>query len=184
MPKLINRFLKLLLEILEFVLISVTVASLIYLFVGVPLKITGNSMIPTLHDGEQVFSEKLSVKNNSIKRGEILIITYTKQSPILLIKRVIGLPNDDVEIKDGYIFVNDVKIIEPYLTPETKTSGYGLIPNNVKIHVDDGKYLLLGDNRENSSDSREWGPINENLVVGKALFVYLPINGIRLLKGR
>lgn len=184
MGKLLNRLLKPLLEFLEFILIVVTVASLIYLFVGIPLKITGNSMIPTLLDGEQVFAEKLSIKNSSIKRGDILIIKHPKQTEILLIKRVIGLPGDNLKIRDGFVFVNNVKIIEPYLSPEIKTSGYGEIPNNTIIHVDNGKYLLLGDNRENSSDSREWGEIDESLIVGKALFVYLPINNIRLLKGR
>lgn len=184
MSKSLNRLLKILLEILEFVLIGVTVASLIYLFVGVPLKITGNSMIPTLHDGEQVFAEKLSINNNSIKRGEILIIKHPKQPKVLLVKRVIGLPNDDVEIRDNFVFVNDVKINEPYLSPDTKTSGYGEIPNNTKIRIDEGGYLLLGDNRENSADSREWGLIDENLIVGKALLVYLPVSDIRLLKGQ
>jgi len=184
MPKLINRFLKLFLEILEFVLIGVTVASLIYLFVGIPLKITGNSMVPTLLDGEQVFAEKLSINNNSIKRGEIIIIKQPEQPKVLLIKRVIGLPNDNIEIKDSFVFVNDLKINEPYLSPNTKTSGYDKIPNNTKIRIDEGKYLLLGDNRENSADSREWGLIDERLIVGKALFVYLPVSEIRLLKGR
>ena len=184
MPRLINRFFKLLLEILEFVLIVVTVASLIYLFVGIPLRITGNSMIPTLLDGEQVFAERISVKNNSIGKGDILVIKHPKREEVLLIKRLIGVPGDTAEIKDGFVHINEIKISEPYLTPGIKTTGFGLIPNNTKIQIGNGKYLILGDNRESSSDSREWGLIDENLVVGKTLFVYLPINNIRLLKGR
>ncbi|MFQ5459598.1 MAG: signal peptidase I, partial [Anaerolineae bacterium] len=135
------------------------------IFVGIRLvvqnfRIEGRSMQPTLHDGEYLLVNKMSYAVfGAPQRGDIIVFQAWGQDKDF-IKRVVGRPGDDLEIRDNRIFVNEVAVDEPYLTDGT-TGGPGGV-----IHLEDDQYYVLGDNRGNSSDSRTYGPLPGERIIG------------------
>lgn len=138
-------------------------------------------MYPNFHDKEQIVAEKISVKKSSIKRGDVVIFKHPFEDK-LLIKRVIGLPGETFEIKDGFIYINGEKLNEPYLSDKVKTKGHKLLEEGPQYKIRDDSYVVLGDNREESTDSREWGYVDEELLKAKGVFVYYPLSNIRFIK--
>jgi len=171
-----------LLDITEILIIGSTVFLLVYLFVGQLLEVTGESMSPTLMDREQVLAEKLSTRFKPLQRGEIIIFRHPDQHSRLLIKRVIGLPKENFKLSQGQIFINGALLTEYYLLANTQTTGSKMIIEDQEYSLSNTSYILLGDNREKSSDSRSFGPIREELIVGRAVLVYFPFNHIRLIE--
>ncbi len=145
------------------------------------LEINGTSMEPTLFTNERILAEKISYALNSPKRYDIVIAKEPTSTNKLVVKRVIGLPNDILYLKDGNIYINDKKLTESYLRANTITSGNTFIGNDDKISIPSDSYFLLGDNREKSEDSRKFGFVPKENILGKVLLVYYPRNNIRLL---
>jgi signal peptidase I len=138
------------------------------------------SMTPTLAVNDRVLVNKLSYKMHDIHRGDIVVFLRPKSEQADLqikdlIKRVVGLPGDTVESRDGALYVNGHKLIEPYLPPGTQTDG--LDPTVVPP----GKVFVMGDNRTNSKDSRVFGPIPQSDVVGRAFVRVWPFSHLGLL---
>ena len=151
---------------------ALMVAVLIVVFVVQPVKVEGTSMLPRLHDGERIFVNKLVYYNlPRIERGDIVVFWYPDDPEKSYIKRVIGLPGEVVEVRDGRILVNNRELAEPYLDPRLNVARRDIAPVVVKPHY----YFVMGDNRDNSFDSREWGLVPEKYVYGKALFRYWPL---------
>ncbi len=171
-----------LLDFIEITIIGATIFLLVYLFLGQLLEVTGESMEPTLHDKEQVIAEKLSTRFKPLERGEIVIFRHPEEHTRLLIKRVIALPLEKIKLENGQVFINDVVLAEPYLAPGILTLGNQSIEEGEEYNVPPYSYVLMGDNREKSSDSRTLGAIREELIVGRALLVYYPLNSIRLIE--
>lgn len=177
-----RNFLTTFFDFLEIAIISATIFLLVYLFVGQLLEVTGDSMIPTLYDKEQVIAEKLSIRFSPIERGDIVIFKHPEQNNRLLIKRVIGLPFDNLKILNGHVYINGKMLDEPYLGKNTLTYPNKSISAGVEITVPEYSYILMGDNREKSSDSRSFGPIRQELVIGKAAVVYYPFKNFRMIE--
>ncbi len=171
---------KLVMDFVETLVIAAGVFIFVYLFIGQLLRVTGDSMMPTFADGEQIIAEKLSVKFNPIKRGQIVIFKLPKNQERLLIKRVVGLPGENIKISGGTVFINDVKLEEPYVHNELTTQERAMT-ENIEYKIQPDFYVVMGDNRENSSDSREFGPVAKDLIIGKAFMVYFPFNKIRFI---
>ena len=151
---------------------ALMVAVLIVVFVVQPVKVEGTSMLPRLHDGERIFVNKLVYYNlPRIERGDIVVFWYPDDPEKSYIKRVIGLPGETVEVREGRILVNNRELSEPYLDPRLNVARRTTTPVVVKPHY----YFVMGDNRDNSFDSREWGLVPEKYVYGKALFRYWPL---------
>jgi signal peptidase I len=148
---------------------------------GQVIEISGDSMNPTVKNGEKVVAEKISTKFGDMKRGEIIVFTSPEKEDRLLIKRVIGLPNETIEIRFGLVYINGQRIEESYLQQDAFTTNGAGIPSNKEIKLGKDEYVVMGDNRGNSVDSRAYGPINKESVLGRALFVYSPIKNFRLL---
>lgn len=132
--------------------------------------IPSESMDPTLKVGDGVIVNRLSYVNDGPERGDVVVFTSKEYDNEYLIKRVIGLPGDTIEIKDGSCYVNGCRLVESYAAGTTEIS-----PNNREFFVvPDGEYFLLGDNREASADSRWWNDpyIEGSDIVGKAVFQY------------
>lgn len=182
MSETFNKVLKIILDLLQLVLIGAVVAFIVFFFIGQPLKVSGDSMIPTFKDGEQLIAEKLSIKSNGVQRGDIVIFKHPENPEIFIIKRIIGMPNESIKIENGDVFVNGSTLEEPYLLPNTKTESFGKLQDGVELAIPDGEYILLGDNRGNSSDSRAWGTLKEEFIIGKSYLVYFPFQNIRLTK--
>ncbi len=143
-----------------------------------PIVVNGDSMKNTLHDNDVMILDKISYKSHKIERFDIVVI-YLEDEREYIIKRVIGLPGEQIEYKDNKLYVNGKYVeenFEHYKTEDfsTKDIGYEIIP--------DGKYLVLGDNRVNSIDSRYLGYIDEDDIEGKTSLVLFPFNRMGVKK--
>lgn len=158
--------------------------ALIYLFIAQFHKVSGNSMIPTLHNGDYLITEKISYKFNNPKRGQIIVLKNPRDESQDFIKRIIAAPGDTIKIEANSIFINGEKITENYLPPETPTRSGAFLTESTAIKVSSNQYLVLGDNREHSSDSREWGAVTKEEIVGRAFFLYWPVQRVGLLTNK
>ena len=154
---------------------ALMIAALVVVFVVQPVKVEGTSMLPRLHDGERIFVNKLIYYDEyrwapKIERGDIVVFWYPNDPSKSYIKRVIGLPGERVEVREGTVFINGAILEEKYLDPKENNSLAILAPVDVKLNY----YFVMGDNRDNSSDSRSWGLVPKKYVYGKALLRYWP----------
>ncbi len=151
-------------EIIETLLLTFFIFWLVNSLVG-RYRIDGSSMNPTLQDGQYLIINNISYYLNKPQHGDVIVFHHPK-SDLNLIKRVIGLPGDRIEISNQQVKVNGVVLDEPYIEEEPQYSYSGVVP--------DGEYFVLGDNRNNSSDSHSWSFLPEGNIVGKALVIYWP----------
>lgn len=157
------------------------IALLIRIFVFQPYIVDGASMEPNFHTNEFILVERVSYHYKSPQRGDVIVFHPPINPEINYIKRIIGLPNEKIDIKNGKVYVNDKIISEQYLSREfTSTEQSNL--KEISVSLGDEQYFVLGDNRENSSDSRIFGPINEDSIIGKAFVVLMPINNFQFIK--
>ncbi|MDA8443210.1 MAG: signal peptidase I [Peptococcaceae bacterium] len=139
-----------------------------------PYEIQFNSMEPTLLPGDRVLVNKLAYRFWAPNRGDVMVFQYPKDPERILIKRVIGLEGEKVEIKNNQLLVNDQPIREPYLKERNIT------PFPVQ-YIPQGQILVLGDNRNKSKDSRDWGLLPKQYLLGKAFYVYWPYSRLQLI---
>ncbi len=151
-------------EIIETALLTAIIFLIVNTATG-RFRIEGSSMEPNLHDGEYVIIDKVSYMLHGPERGDVIV--FVRPGERDYIKRVIGLPGDTVEIRSGQVYVNGVALEEPYINQPVRQD---LPPRQ----VEPGRYFVLGDNRNNSSDSRVIGTIAADAIVGRAWFVYWP----------
>jgi len=160
-----SEFLRFLVDVVETVVLS----ALLFLAinaVSARIRVDGSSMEPTLHNGEFVVVNKLAYKFGNPQIGDVIVFHYPRDPNQEYIKRVIGLPGDYVEILNGQVIVNDQVLTEPYIAMPPRYKAEWNVP------VD--SLFVLGDNRNNSSDSHNWGPVPLENVIGKALLIYWP----------
>jgi len=134
-------------------------------FLVQPVKVQGDAMSPTYNNGDRIFVQKSSFK---INRGDIVVFRYPKNPQASFLKRVIGLPNDVIEIKSGKVFINNQPVDEPYVSPERARQHHNYGPETVPVD----SYFVMGDNRDASNDSRVFGPVTRNLIYGKVISRY------------
>jgi signal peptidase I len=166
-PGLGGRLARMLREIAETVIPAVLIALIIQLFLAQATRVYGQSMEPNLHTDQRLVVEKLSYRFHAPRRGDIVVIRLPNQGNELLIKRVIGLPGETVEIRQGVVYINGKPLNEPYVTYRShETLAPRVIP---PLSV-----FVLGDNRSASNDSRVFGPVHRDNIVGRAWFSYWP----------
>lgn len=157
---------------------ALMIAALTIVFVVQPVKVEGTSMLPRLHDGERIFVNKLVYYGlPEIERGDIVVFWFPDDPSKSYIKRVIGLPGETVEVREGRVLINGRELAESYLDPQLNLARLHQLPLTVKKHY----YFMMGDNRDHSSDSRLWGLVPEKYIYGKALFRYWPITEASLI---
>ena len=160
-----SELLRFLLDVIETVVLS----ALLFLAinaVSARIRVDGYSMEPTLLNGEFVIVNKLAYKLGTPQLGDVIVFHYPRDPDQEYIKRVIGLPGDQVNVLNGEVRVNDVILAEPYIANPPRYHANWSVP--------EASLFVLGDNRNNSSDSHNWGPVPIEYVIGKALFVYWP----------
>ncbi len=148
-------------EYLPYLIVIIGVI-LIKQFVVSPIIVNGESMMKTLHDKDVMFLNRLSYRFSKIERFDIVVIDNGSE---YIIKRVIGMPGEEITCEDGNIFINGKKIKDSY--------GYGKT-ENFYYKVPKNEYYVLGDNRENSMDSRYFGSFNKKTILGKTSFIIFP----------
>lgn len=178
-----KKILNILLEFVELTIIGALVFVIVYVFIGQLLQVSGNSMEPTLHDKEQIIAEKLTVNITTLNRKDIVIFNDPTDPTKLVVKRIIGLPGETVRISNGFVYINNELLEEPYLNSGIYTNlKYNhTLKENEEYKIGEDSYILLGDNREHSRDSREWGALHKSSIMGKALIVYYPIKDFKIL---
>ncbi len=160
----------------------------VFILMGVffvqPVVVEGTSMLPQLHDGERLLVNKLvyykikSVRWGHIERGDIVVFWFPNDPDKSYVKRVIGLPGEAVEVRSGRVYVNGQELRENYLDEDHNRS----LPSWPAKKVEDHHYFVMGDNRDNSSDSRYWGLVPEKYIYGKAFFRYWKPSSIGFLE--
>jgi len=168
-------------EIIKVVIISLIIILPIRYFIIQPFYVKGASMEPNFYDHEYLIINEIGYRFEDPKRGEVVVFKYPNNTREYFIKRVIGLPGERVEIKDGIITVfnsentEGLELSEDYLSPWQQTNG------NKVVNLGDDEYYLMGDNRLFSFDSRAFGPVKEEYLIGKVLFRGWPLNRFGLL---
>ena len=157
-------------------IISLAISAFIIIFLYQPVKVEGTSMLPGLDDQERIFINKFVYRLEPIERGDIVVFRYPRDLSKSYIKRVIGMAGDHVRIDDGAVYVNGRRIMEPYVPIL-----YADLRSYPEIVVPQHSYFLLGDHRTMSDDSRDFGPVSEEFIYGKAVFGYWPIDRVGTL---
>jgi len=163
-------------DFLQGIVVVLALLVMVYLFIMSPQEINGASMEPNFHNGEFILTNKILYKFRPPARGDVVIFKSPGNKEIDYIKRIIGLPGDTVSLRDNAFYVNNQKVVEPYLAPSTPIFGGSYLGEGQSIVVPPGSFFMAGDNRPHSSDSREFGPIAETDFIGTAIFRYWPFS--------
>ena len=158
------------------VLVSVAASFMIITFLYQPVRVEGTSMQPELRDQDRLFINKFAYRFENISRGDVVVFHYPRDPEKSYIKRVIALPGDSLRIDDGHVFVNGQLIDESYV-PRRYRDGRSM----PEIVVPQREYFVMGDHRSISSDSRDFGPVDRDLIYGKAAFIYWPADNMGVI---
>ena len=152
-------------------LIAIGLALVIIVFLYQPVKVEGTSMAPLLSDQERIFINKFVYRFEPIERGDVVVFWYPIDPSKSFIKRVVGLPGERVDIRQGIVYVNGIALEEPYVPPQYEDlSDYG------PAWVPRDNYFVMGDHRISSNDSRVFGPVASRFIYGRAVFAYWPVD--------
>jgi signal peptidase I len=151
--------------------VSVAVSAFIIIFLYQPVRVEGTSMLPQLKDQDRLFINKIAYRVEDIHRGDVVVFLYPHDHSKSYIKRVIALPGDDLRIDHGQVYVNGKRVVENYV-PQRFEDDRSMPEKVIPPH----DYFVMGDHRSISSDSRDFGPVAQNLIYGKAAFVYWPMD--------
>jgi signal peptidase I len=158
-------------------LVSLAISAFIIIFLYQPVKVEGTSMMPGLEDQERIFVNKFVYRWEPISRGDIVVFRYPRDIAKSYIKRVIGVAGDRVRIENGQVYVNGQALDEDYVPSE-----YADARSYPEVTVPTHSYFVLGDHRTMSNDSRDFGPVNERFIYGKAVFGYWPMEKLGRLR--
>jgi len=142
--------------------------------VSARIRVDGSSMVPTLNDGQFVMVNRLVYKYSDPDHGDVVVFHYPRDPDQEYIKRIIGLPGDTVTITNGHVYINGQELDEPYIAASTRATGEWQVPGD---HL-----FVLGDNRNNSQDSRNFGFVSMDNIIGKAIFIYWPPDNWSLIE--
>lgn len=171
-PGLYVRLLSLLREVSETILIAGMLFFAVNLFTA-RIRVEGGSMEPSLHNGEFVVINRLAYRWGNPERGEIIVFRFPLDPDRRFIKRIIGLPGDSIMVQDGQVFVNDILLDEPYVNAAPRYEGTWTVESQ--------NVFVLGDNRNNSSDSQNWGSLRTEEIIGKAIVIYWPLKDLGII---
>jgi signal peptidase I len=149
---------------------SIIVSMIIIIFLYQPVRVEGTSMLPVLEDQDRLFINKIAYRVGEIHPGDVVVFQYPRDHTKSYIKRVIAKPGDDLRIDRGRVYVNGARLHEPYVPSrfaDERSLAETILPPN--------EYFVMGDHRSISSDSRDFGPVDRQLIYGKAAFVYWPM---------
>jgi signal peptidase I len=157
--------------------VSVVVSAFIIIFLYQPVRVEGTSMLPMLEDQDRLFINKMAYRVSDIHRGDVVVFLYPHDRSKSYIKRVIALPGDSLRIDHGQVYVNNQPVEEKYV-PQRYTDDR----SQPGIVIPEHEYFVMGDHRSISSDSRDFGPVDRDLIYGKAAFVYWPMEQVGVVR--
>jgi len=180
----LKNFFSFVFELIKIIVISLVIIIPIRYFLIQPFYVKGASMEPNFHDHEYLIIDEITYRFNDPVRGDIIVFRYPRNPQEFFIKRLIGLPGEEIQIASGNITIfnsenpEGMVLDEHYLPEDIKT--YGL--SEEKVELEEDEYFVLGDNRNSSKDSRSFGPVNESYITGRVIFRGWPFNRIELFK--
>ena len=157
--------------------VSVAISAFIIIFLYQPVRVEGTSMLPMLEDQDRLFINKIAYRVGEIHLGDVVVFQYPRDHTKSYIKRVIALPGDALRIDRGRVYVNGRRLQEPYV-PNRFSDDRSQPEMVLPAH----EYFVMGDHRSISSDSRDFGPVDRNLIYGKAVFVYWPMEQVGVVR--
>ncbi|MFA6076616.1 MAG: signal peptidase I [Candidatus Paceibacterota bacterium] len=168
-------------ELARFAMIALIIVVPIRVFIAGPFIVSGSSMIPTFENANYLIVDKISYKFGNPKRDDVVVFKYPNDQTKFFIKRIIGLPNETVDIKGNVVTITNKKYEEGFTLNEPYVKN---IANNMThVELKNDEYFVMGDNRSGSSDSRYWGAVKRDLLVGRAFLRLFPINKMSVLPG-
>lgn len=174
---------RILIDLVETFVIAGAIFVVVYAFLFRPFQVNGQSMFPNYKNGEYILTNLIALQLSPIRRGEVVVFKSPENKEKDFIKRVIGMPGDTVMVKEGYVYVNGQKLDEAYLPSDFRTYPGAFLTEGREVTVPEDNYIFLGDNRDFSSDSREWGFVSKDKLIGKSFFVYWPLSEMKLIEG-
>jgi len=168
-------------ELVRFGIIAVLIVIPVRLFIAQPFIVSGSSMVPTFSNGDYLIVDEISYKFEKPERYDVIIFRFPTNHKKYLIKRIIGLPQESVDLKGALVTITSrghskgVVLDQPFIKNSSSSSGHW--------ELGDNEYFVMGDNRPASSDSRFWGPVAHDLIVGRAFLRLLPIKHADILPG-
>ena len=166
------------LDTVETAAIAFGIFLVIYGFIAQPHEVKGNSMYSTLEHGDFLLTDKISYRFNGPERGDIVVFKSPVNTRLEYIKRIVALPGETVQVSEGKVFINDRLLQEDYLLFGLETKPGNFLKEGVPVTIPNDAYLVMGDNRPNSSDSREWGTVPADNLIGKVFVRYWPLNRV------
>lgn len=165
---------------IQSIVITILLAFLLRVFVVQPFVVEGSSMEPNFHNSQYIIIDKVSYRFRDVKRGEVVVLHPPVDLSQNYIKRVIGLPGETVSVQDGEVFINNKKLDEPYLGAEQHKTNQFNTQTPVTLGAND--YFVMGDNREHSSDSRDWGKLDKSAIEGRTWFIVFPLSDFSFIR--
>ena len=169
-------------EIFKFALLALLIVVPFRMFIAQPFIVSGASMSPTFETGQYLIIDQLSYRFETPERGDVVIFRFPEDPSKFFIKRIIGLPNEAIEIKGRTVTITPENG-EPFVLDEPYLVESNLREDFLTVTLDGSEYFVMGDNRAASSDSRMWGPVPEDMIVGKAFVRLLPVTEVGILPG-
>lgn len=163
-------------ETIKVVIISLLIIIPIRAYVMQPFFVSGASMEPSFDTGDYLLIDQVSFRFREPSRGEVIVFRFPNNPSEFYIKRIVGLPGETVEIRDGDIYIYNKETPNGFLLDESTYQHFGFTFGNIKTQLSDNEYFVLGDNRSASSDSRRWGPLERDLVIGRVWVRALPVS--------
>lgn len=177
--KIYNYFL----DFMQTILLAASIFLIVYIFLFRPFQVSGESMYPTYKDQEYILTSLISLRFEEPKKGDVIVFKSPTDPDKDFIKRVMATAGDTIYLKEGFVYVNSERIDESfYLDENVRTYGGNFMKEDEQVTVPTDNFIVMGDNRPYSSDSREWGFLEKNKIIGNSLFVYWPITKARLIK--
>ena len=168
-------------ELLRFAVLAFLIIIPIRTFIAQPFIVSGSSMYPTFQDGNYLIVDQISYRFEEPNRGDIIIFRFPKDKKKFFIKRIIGLPNESIKIDGSKITIMNDNHPDGFDLNEQYVKNLAF--DNMTVVLGNDEFFVMGDNRNSSSDSRSWGNVKENLIIGRVLLRLLPINQIGIFPG-
>ena len=164
------RILGIVWEFIHDISVAVLFCFLLITFVGQAFRVEGTSMLPLLESGDRILVNKFAYRLGPVYRGDVVVFWSPLDPDVSFIKRVIGLPGDDVEVRRGVVIVNGTPLVEAYVPTRFRGD-----ESTQRVTVSQGHYFVLGDHRNSSNDSRSWGEVPRKYIYGRAAFRVWPL---------
>jgi len=157
--------------------VSIAISAFIIIFLYQPVRVEGTSMLPMLEDQDRLFINKIAYRMGDIHQGDVVVFQYPRDHSKSYIKRVIALPGDRLRITAGEVYVNGNRLQEPYVPARFEDDR-----SQPEMVLPQHEYFVMGDHRSISSDSRDFGPVDRDLIYGKAVIVYWPMEQVGVVR--